>query len=83
MLSTTLTLAWVAAGRRAGYVSDGAFIDNVHFAAGIALCQRAGCVVTDLAGTPLHTGRGLIAAADEATHASLVELTQPHLERLL
>lgn len=79
VLSTTLTLAWVAAGRRAGYISDGAFVDNVHFAAGIALCQRAGCIVTDLAGEPLHTGRGLIAAADAATHQQLVEIVRPYL----
>lgn len=50
VVSTTLAVAWVAAGRRAAYVSDGLFVDNVHFAAGIALCRSAGCVVTDLAG---------------------------------
>ena len=83
VLSTTLTLAWVAAGRRAGYISDGAFLDNVHFAAGIALCQRAGCIVTDLAGEPLHTGRGLIAAADNATHERLIALIRPHLDAAL
>ena len=79
VLSTTLALAWVAAGRRAAYVSDGALVDNVHFAAGIALCQAAGCVVTDLAGGPVDTGRGLIAAADEPTHRRLLDLVRPHL----
>lgn len=79
VLSTTLAVAWVAAGRRAAYVSDGTFTDNVHFAAGIALCRSAGCVVTDLAGQPLESGRGLIAAADVETHGLVVQLVQPHL----
>ncbi|MDQ0372672.1 inositol monophosphatase family protein [Cellulomonas humilata] len=79
VLSTTLALAWVAAGRRAAYVSDGAFVDNVHFAAGIGLCQAAGCVVTNLTGGAVGTGRGLIAAADEPTHRRLLDLVRPHL----
>lgn len=82
VLSTTLAVAWVAAGRRAGYVTDGHLEGSVHFAAGIALCQAAGCVVTDFAGDPVHTGRGLIAAADRSTHRQLVELIRPHLEKL-
>ncbi|WP_132187804.1 MULTISPECIES: inositol monophosphatase family protein [Kribbella] len=72
--STTLALAWVAAGRRAAYVTNGQLRDSVHFTAGIALCLAAGCVVTDLRGQPLHTGPGMLAAADPATHAKLVEL---------
>lgn len=80
--STTLALAWVAAGRRAAYVSDGWFTDNVHYAAGIGLCRSAGCVVTDLAGEPLSAGRGLVAAADAATHERLVEIVRPHLDEL-
>ena len=81
VLSTTLALAWTAAGRRAGYVTDGSSLgDNVHFAAGIALCIAAGCVVTDLCGNPINKGRGLIAAADPETHARLVELVRPHLD---
>ena len=75
VLSTTLALAWVAAGRRAAYVTDGHLIDSVHFAAGIALCQAAGCIVTDVNGQRLHTGAGgLIAAADRQTHAALLEM---------
>ena len=77
--STTLAVAWVAAGRRAGYVSDGIFVENVHYAAGTALCRRAGCLVTDLAGEPLEGGRGLIIAADTETHRRLVDLVRPHL----
>lgn len=82
VLSSTLALAWVAAGRRAACVTDGHLEGSVHFAAGIALCQAAGCVVTDFTGAPVHTGRGLIAAADQATHRQLVELVRPHLEKL-
>jgi len=75
VLSTTLAVAWVAAGRRAAYLTAGDLLDSVHFAAGIALCQAAGCVVTGIQGQPLHTGAGgLIAAADEATHTALLEM---------
>ncbi|MDX6281284.1 MAG: monophosphatase [Kribbellaceae bacterium] len=79
VLSTTLAVAWVAAGRRAAYVTDGNLRDSVHFTAGLALCQAAGCVVTDLRGRPLHTGLGVIAAADAKTHAALVEIIAGHL----
>jgi myo-inositol-1(or 4)-monophosphatase len=77
VVSTTLAVAWVAAGRRAAYVTDGHLRDSVHFAAGIALCQAAGCVVTGIEGQPIHTGAGgLVAAADEPTHAALLALIQ-------
>lgn len=79
VMSTTLAVAWVAAGRRAAYVSDGHFVGNVHFAAGIELCRTAGCIVTDLHGGPLETGRGLIAAADADTHQQIVSVVAPHL----
>lgn len=73
VLSTSLALAWVAAGRRAGYVTDGDLRDSVHFAAGIAVCAAAGVIVTGLAGQPVHTGvHGLVAAADADTHATLL-----------
>jgi myo-inositol-1(or 4)-monophosphatase len=75
VVSTTLAVAWVAAGRRAAYVTDGDLRDSVHFAAGIALCQAAGCVVTGIHGQPLHTGAGgLVVAADRQTHATLLEM---------
>lgn len=75
VVSTTLAVAWVAAGRRAAYVTDGHLRDNVHFASGIALCQAAGCVVSGFHGQPVHTGAGgLIVAADQATHTALLEL---------
>ena len=79
--STTEALAWVAAGRHAAYLTEGDMTDNVHFAAGIGLCRAAGCVVTALDGGPVRTradspaGRGgLLAAADEQTHAALLAL---------
>ena len=76
VLSTTLALVWVAAGRRAAYVTDGRFEDNVHFAAGIAICRAAGCVVTDLRGGEVDSagGSGLLVAADEETHTRLLAL---------
>jgi myo-inositol-1(or 4)-monophosphatase len=80
--STTLTVAWIAAGRRAGYISDGRLVDNVHFAAGIELCRAAGCVVTDLRGAELETGRGLVVGADGPTHHQLLRIVAPHLEAL-
>lgn len=78
VLSTTLALAWVAAGRRAAYVTDGGDLSaSVHFGAGIALCRAAGCVVTGIDGRPPHDSvGGLIAAADGDTHAALVELVR-------
>lgn len=81
--STTLAVAWVAAGRRAGYVSDGLFVENVHYAAGIALCRSAGCTVTDLTGQRLEDGCGLIIAADDETHRGLVDIIRPHLADVL
>jgi myo-inositol-1(or 4)-monophosphatase len=77
VLSTTLTVAWVAAGRRAGYVTDGDLRGSVHFAAGIGLCRAAGCVVSDLFGAPVYGGpSGLVAAADQQTHAALLAMVR-------
>lgn len=73
-VSTSLGLAWVAAGRFAGYVADSDVSDSVHYAAGLALCRGAGCVVTDLDGGEVASGRGLLAAADAATHRDLLGL---------
>ncbi|MGW2176832.1 inositol monophosphatase family protein [Streptomyces sp. NPDC001732] len=76
VVSTTLALAWVAAGRRAAYVTDGGDLSgSVHFAAGIALCRAAGCVVTGVDGVPVEQGgRGLVAAADAGTHELLMSM---------
>ncbi|MFF3273712.1 inositol monophosphatase family protein [Streptomyces chrestomyceticus] len=78
VVSTTLALAWVAAGKRAAYVTDGGDLsDSVHFAAGIALCRAAGCVVTGIDGTPVgQGGRGLVAAADAETHGLLMTMVR-------
>ncbi|MFJ1755051.1 inositol monophosphatase family protein [Kitasatospora sp. NPDC088134] len=77
VVSSTIAVAWVAAGRRAAYLTDGHLADSVHFAAGIALCRAAGCTVTDLRGEPLHSGGGgLVVAADARTHARLLELIE-------
>jgi myo-inositol-1(or 4)-monophosphatase len=82
--SSTLALAWVAAGRHAAYLTEGDLRDNVHFAAGVGLCRATGCVVTDLDGGPVDTGAGavrsrrggLLAAGDAATHAALLALVR-------
>ncbi|MET8172504.1 inositol monophosphatase family protein [Streptomyces clavifer] len=76
VVSTTLALAWVAAGKRAAYVTDGSDLSgSVHFAAGIALCRAAGCVVTGVDGAPIGQGnRGLVVAADAGTHGLLMSM---------
>jgi myo-inositol-1(or 4)-monophosphatase len=77
VLSTTLALSWVATGRRAAYLSYGPVRDSVHFSAGMAICEAAGCVVTGIHGQPLHTGpEGLLVAADRTTHADLLALVK-------
>ncbi|MEU1688968.1 inositol monophosphatase family protein [Micromonospora sp. NPDC005707] len=76
VVSTTLALAWVAAGKRAAYVTDGGDLTgSVHFAAGIALCRAAGCVVTGIDGAPIGpAGRGLVVAGDAETHGLLMSM---------
>lgn len=78
VVSTALALAWVAAGRRAAYVTDGGDLSrSVHFAAGIALCRAAGCVVTGIDDAPVgEAGRGLVVAADDETHRLLIAMTR-------
>ncbi|MCT2589254.1 inositol monophosphatase family protein [Streptomyces sp. N2-109] len=82
VVSTTLALAWVAAGRRAAYVTDGGDLSgSVHFAAGIALCRAAGCVVTGVDGAPVgQKGRGLVVAADAETHGLLMSVIRSRSE---
>ncbi len=78
VVSSTVAVAWVAAGRRAAYLTDGGpglRLDSVHFAAGIALCEAAGCVVTGIDGLPVDQGAGgLVVAADRETHGVLLGL---------
>ncbi|MGF0117350.1 inositol monophosphatase family protein [Promicromonospora sp. Marseille-Q5078] len=71
--SSTLALAWVAAGRQAAYVTEADVAGSVHFLPGVALCEAAGCVVTDLDGGPVHGGRGIVAAADAATSRVILD----------
>jgi myo-inositol-1(or 4)-monophosphatase len=80
VVSTTIALCWVATGQRAAYVTDGDVRNSVHFAAGLAICEGAGCTVTDLLGKPWGRGAtGLLAAADSETHAALLRLVRKYL----
>jgi len=75
VLSTSMALTWVATGQRAAYITDGDLRESVHFAAGLALCEAAGCSITDLRGDEWGSGAtGLVAAADAETHALLLSL---------
>jgi myo-inositol-1(or 4)-monophosphatase len=76
VVSTTIALTWVATGQRAAYITDGEIMEKrVHFAAGLAICEAAGCVVTDLWGERWGNGAtGLVACADRETHAVLMNL---------
>lgn len=80
VVSTSLALTWVATGQRAAYITDGDMRESVHFAAGLAICEAAGCTVTDLQGRGWGRGAtGLIAAADAEIHAALVSLVRKSL----
>jgi myo-inositol-1(or 4)-monophosphatase len=60
--------------------ADGDLRDSVHFAAGLAICEAAGCAVTDLRGDPWGLGpTGLIAAADAETYAALLALVRKYV----
>jgi myo-inositol-1(or 4)-monophosphatase len=75
-VSTSLAVSWVASGRRAAYAFVDDVRDNVHFAAPIAVCRAAGCVVTTLDGRPPESGsRGLLVAADQQTHRELLAVS--------
>ena len=83
VVSTTIALCWVATGQRAAYVTDGDMRGSVHFAAGLAICERAGCSVTDLFGNPWGDGAtGLLAAADSETHTVLLRLIRKYLRQV-
>jgi myo-inositol-1(or 4)-monophosphatase len=72
--ASTLALAWVAFGRLAAYIDDGKN-DDVHFAAGVALCRASNRPITHLDGRPWSTGGGgVIAAANLAIHKDMVGL---------
>ena len=80
VVSSSLALAWVATGQRAAYVTDGDVRQSVHFAAGLAICEAAGCTVTDLRGRGWGSGAtGVLAAADAETHGALLALVRKYL----
>lgn len=80
VVSSSMALTWVATGQRAAYVTDGDARGSVHYSAGIALCEAAGCMVTDLRGQKWGTAAtGLIAAADAVTHSKLLSLVKKYL----
>lgn len=84
VFSTSIALTWVASGQRAAYVTDGDVRDSVHFAAGMAICEAAGCTVTDLRGARSWTGAtGLVVAADFETHTALLRLVSKYLDERL
>jgi myo-inositol-1(or 4)-monophosphatase len=72
--STTLALAYVAAGRVAAYVLF--WTSAVHAAAGSLLAAEAGARVSDIEGRPwsLHSD-SIVASANPALHQDLLDLT--------
>jgi myo-inositol-1(or 4)-monophosphatase len=78
-LSTTLSLAYVAAGRAAGYVLF--WTSATHAAAGSLLATEAGALVSDLDGRPWTIGSdSLVAAADSSLHSQLLALARDATE---
>jgi myo-inositol-1(or 4)-monophosphatase len=76
-LSTTLSLAYVAAGKIAGCVLFDA-PDCVHTAAGTLLVAEAGGRVTDTAGGPWTLlASSLVCSAEETFHQEVLDLIAP------
>jgi myo-inositol-1(or 4)-monophosphatase len=75
-LATTLSLAYLAAGRLAAW-AVGWHDSPVHCAAGSLLVTEAGGVVTDLAGEPWTiTSDSCLAAADSGLHGRLLDIAR-------
>jgi myo-inositol-1(or 4)-monophosphatase len=74
-LSTSLALAYVAAGRVAAYVLF--WTSEIHVAAGSLLAAEAGAVVSDVDGRPwtIHSD-SIVASATPALHDNLLALVQ-------
>jgi myo-inositol-1(or 4)-monophosphatase len=72
-LSTTLSLAYVAAGRIAAYVLF--WTSAVHVGAGSLLAAEAGAIVSEIGGQPwtIHSD-SILASATPDLHAALLEL---------
>jgi myo-inositol-1(or 4)-monophosphatase len=74
-LSTTLPLAYVAAGRVAAYVLF--WTSAIHVAAGSLLAAEAGAVVSDIDGRPWTIrSDSIVASATPALHDDLLALVQ-------
>jgi myo-inositol-1(or 4)-monophosphatase len=71
---TTMSLAYLAAGRVSGYVAF--WTDSaVHAAAGCLLAAEAGATVSDLAGEPWRLDSdAILAAASPGLHAELLDM---------
>lgn len=82
VVSSSLAAVWVADGRRAGYAYAGPVHESVHFAAPVAICVTAGCVVSDLHGRAYDApgSEGLLVAADAATHETLLRAVRQAAE---
>jgi myo-inositol-1(or 4)-monophosphatase len=74
ILGSSLSLAYLASGRVAGYLLF-QLSSPVHTAAGCLLAEEAGAVVTDLTGRPWSLeSRQLLAAATPALHRELLTM---------
>jgi myo-inositol-1(or 4)-monophosphatase len=74
MLSSTLSMAYVASGRLAAYLLF-EISSPVHIAAGALLCQEAGAVVTDAGGNPWTVEYdSILAAGSPELHADIAAL---------
>jgi myo-inositol-1(or 4)-monophosphatase len=72
-LSSTISLAYVAAGRVSAYAVF--YVTAVHTTAGVLLASEAGATVTDIDGRPWTlVSDSLLAAADQTLHAELLAL---------
>ena len=72
-LGTTLSLAYLAAGRISAYVV--LFVTPVHVAAGTLLVTEAGGLVTGIDGEAWGLGSDtLLAAASTSAHAELLQI---------
>ncbi len=70
---TTLSLAYLAAGRISAYAVI--FVTAVHVAAGTLLVTEAGAVVSGIDGEPWTLqSTALLASADESVHADLLRI---------
>jgi myo-inositol-1(or 4)-monophosphatase len=72
-LSSTISAAYVAAGRVSAYACF--FVTSVHTAAGVLLASEAGATVSDVDGAPWTLDSdSLLLAADTTLHADLLAL---------